>query len=95
VGFVEAIKLYELNLTYWQFETDKDNWAMTQENWGYLFEFSATRSDGPKQELTTALKYFDAALEVYDPVHTSFYHTKCTAARDEVLATLAELDKTP
>lgn len=90
-----AVTAYEVALEVRTREDAPQDWAETQANLGSLYVFSAARSDNTKQDLATALEYYRAALEIFDPVHTSYYHTICSAARDQVLAELAALDKTP
>ena len=87
-----AVVAYEAALQVRTRDAAPQNWAATQNNLGLLFEFAATGSDKPKQELTKALGCFDAALEVYDRDHTPYYYNKCTTSRDQVLAALGKIN---
>ena len=42
--------------------------------------------------LLAALEAVDGALEVFDPEHMSYNHTKATELRDQIRAALDDLD---
>ncbi|KAB7610411.1 helix-turn-helix transcriptional regulator [Amylibacter sp. SFDW26] len=87
-----AVAAYEAALEVYTRDDGPQNWAETQGNLGSLFLQSVTVSRTPGQDLQRALQHLDAALEVYDPVHTSQYYVKCTNVRDHVLDLLVEFE---
>ncbi len=69
------------------------NWATTRENMA-LLEVARARHDSctdPLPHLRAALGHVEAALEVYDPEHMSFYHKKASTLRDLLLSEIARL----
>lgn len=66
------------------------HWAETQENLALAEQAIADHAatDDPLPHLRAALAHVEAALTIYDPVHTSYYHQKATRLRDRLIARL-------
>ncbi|SPH18600.1 hypothetical protein DEA8626_02140 [Defluviimonas aquaemixtae] len=65
-------------------------WAETQENMARLERARAGHDAclDPRPHLKAALAHVEAALEVYDPDHMTFYYEKATRLRDHLLSAL-------
>ncbi len=89
----EAVDSYRAAL---RVRTEADHpvqWAMTQENMA-IAELARALHDttaDPRPHLEAALVHVDNSLRVYDADHMSFYYTKASALRDELLAALNAL----
>ncbi|MFZ8946938.1 MAG: hypothetical protein ACO2ZN_13310, partial [Paracoccaceae bacterium] len=74
------------------------DWAMTQENIAIAYVVRAAFFDEEqdqakaKADLEQALFHVDAALGVFDPVHSPYDHEKATALRERILSALQELN---
>ena len=72
------------------------DWAETQENMAIAYKVRAAvfdraeKQEKAKADLEQALFHVDAALGVFDPVHSPYDHEKATALRERILSALQE-----
>lgn len=89
----QSLEEYRKALDVFTHEKYPFDWAETQENLA-ISELALSRNStvqSPIDHLRKALAHVEAALRVYDRVHTSYYHAKATKGRDQIIAALAEL----
>ena len=92
----DAITAYQNALQVRTKDSAPMDWAMTQENMALVYWARATFFDRAlgqsraKADLEQALFHVDAALGVFDPVHSPHYHEKATALRESILSALQE-----
>ncbi|SNY54610.1 Tetratricopeptide repeat-containing protein [Pseudooceanicola antarcticus] len=86
----EAIAAYRAALEARTRETVPFLWAQTQENMALAELTLSEKTEGETSaaHLRTALSHVDAALEVYTPEDTPFYHDKATELRTYILSRL-------
>ncbi|MFZ9021078.1 MAG: hypothetical protein ACO2ZX_12990, partial [Paracoccaceae bacterium] len=94
----DAITAYHKALKVWTKDSVQMDWAMTQENIAIAYVVRAAFFDEEqdqakaKADLEQALFHVDAALGVFDPVHSPYDHEKATALRERILSALQELN---
>ena len=96
----DAITAYHKALEVWTKDSVQMDWAMTQKNIAIAYVVRAAFFDEEqdqakakaKADLEQALFHVDAALGVFDPVHSPYDHEKATALRERILSALQELN---
>ena len=86
----EATTAYLSALEVWTKDSARMDWAMTQENVAIVYEARAAVVGGEqaKADLEQALFHVDAALGVYDPIHSPYDHERATALRERIVSAL-------
>ena len=94
----DAIKAYQNALEVYTKDSASMQWGGTQENMAIVYKVRAAFFDEEqdqakaKADLEQALFHVDAALGVFDPVHSPYDHEKATALRERILSALQELN---
>ena len=94
----DAIKAYQNALEVYTKDSAPMQWGGTQENMAIVYKVRAAFFDEEqdqakaKADLEQALFHVDAALGVFDPVHSPYDHEKATALRERILSALQELN---
>ena len=93
-----AITAYQNALEVYTKDSAPMQWGGTQENMAIVYKVRAAFFDEEqdqakaKADLEQALFHVDAALGVFDPVHSPYDHEKATALREHILSALQELN---
>ncbi|MGI3165931.1 tetratricopeptide repeat protein [Pseudooceanicola sp. 200-1SW] len=85
----QAVAAYRNALQEWTRERVPLDWAMTQENIALAELAFADKTDATAEaHLRAALAHVEAALEVYSPESSAYYHDRATRLRDGILSRL-------